>query len=210
MRRPRGGLIRRGAGLTFRGMRRPTLSDLGLVAAAAAGATALALLDPGHGWAEWAFVTIVLTAVALVVRLAWRVHHDARRERDTASRLQALPATEAARQAVAAERQRLSRDIELCVRESLVRVGSQAAEASTAADPTAALRRVRAEAQRANTELRRQLGLLHTAADEPVQPDDEPVQPVRFGLADYLVAGAVLAVVAVDLALGVTVEDQPW
>ena len=199
------------AGLTFLGMRRPTPSDLGLVGAAAAVTTVLALVDGGHSWADWAFVTIVLTAVALVVRMSWRVYRDAQRERRAATLLQALPAAEAARQAVAVERQRLSRDIEMCVRESLGRVALHAAEAAAAADPTAALRQVQAEAQRANTELRRQLGLLHAGdAHEPVRADAVLAPSPRFALADYLVAAAVFAVAAVDLTAGLTFEDWTW
>ena len=193
-------------------MWRPTLSDLALVGCAAAATTVLALLDPGHGWVDWAFVAIVFTGVALAVRMAWRLYREARRERDTAARLQAVSATGTARQAVVAERQRLARDIEVCVRESLVRVGRHAAEASGSPDPTTALRRVQAEAQRANTELRRQLGLLHPADDE-MRERDEPVPrdpPLRFGPPDYLVVAAVVAVAAVDLALGVRFADGTW
>jgi signal transduction histidine kinase len=186
------------------------VSDLVLVGAAAAGSTVLTLLDAGHGWLDWAFGTIVLTGVALVARISWRVHRDARRERDTASRLQALPAAEAARRAVVVERQRLSHDIELCVRESLVRVGHYAAEASAAHDPTAALRRVQAEARSANTELRRQLGLLHSADNEPVQPEGAPAVASQFGLPDYVVAGAVVAVAAVDLMTEHVFEIVDW
>ena len=192
-------------------MWRPTPSDLGLVGVAAAVTTVLALVEGGQSWVDWAFVTIVLTAVALVVRMSWRVHRDAQRERRAATLLQALPAAEAARQAVVVERRRLSRDIEICVRESLAQVALRAAEAAAATDPTTALRLVQAEAQRANTELRRQLGLLHAGyADEPVRADAGPAPTPRFTLADYLVAAAVVAVAAVDLTAGLTFEDWTW
>ena len=196
---------------TVIGMRRPAPSDLGLIGGATAVATVLTMID-GFVWIDWAFTTILLTAVALVVRMSWRVYRDAVRERRTAARLHALPATEAARHAVQAERRRLSRDIEACVRESLTTIVHLAQEAAAADDPTAGLRRAQAESQRANTELRRQLGLLH--AEDPEEDLPRAVgraTPIRrFSTADYLVAGAVVAVAVVDLAAGFAFEGSSW
>src|SRR3712207_8902748 len=92
-------------------MWRPTASDVALLGLAAAGAAVLAVIDR-FVWLDWAFLTIVLTALALVVRMSWRGGRDGVRERRPAGPQPGVPAAEGARPAGAAEGRPRSPDIE--------------------------------------------------------------------------------------------------
>ncbi len=112
------------------------------------------------------------------------------------ARLKAVDPDAVARQAVDEERQRLARDIEACVRDSLAAIARDAAAIDATADPRPVLVQIQGEANRATTELRRQLGLLRaedTAAPEPV-PDAETAPRLRRGV--------VVAALALLLAAG--------
>ncbi|MFP5282266.1 MAG: sensor histidine kinase, partial [Actinomycetes bacterium] len=123
------------------------------------------------------------------------------------ARLAAVSPEETARRAVIAERRRLLVDVEACVRECLETVATLAADLPGAHDPTPLLRRIQAEAQRATTELRRQLGLLRAEESEPPPPVASAGDPQpRLRTADFLLAAAVVAVAGVDIAAGIRFE----
>jgi len=81
-------------------MRAPRLSDLVLVAAAAAVAAALVLADD-QGWLEWVFATFMLSGLAVLGRLGFESWRSARAERRRAERLGATQPSVVAEHAVA-------------------------------------------------------------------------------------------------------------
>jgi signal transduction histidine kinase len=187
-------------------MAKPTLSELGLVGVAAAAAVTLTVIE-GWRWIEATFLTIVFSAVLLIGRMSWRGHRDAVRERRTAADLQAASPEDAAREAVVAERRRLSADIEACVRDSLMIIDERARGIPDSGDPAAGLRAIQSEARRATSELRRQLGLLRS--EEAIETGGVTVAHEITGLrvSDLAIAGAVVAVAGIDLIAGFIFDD---
>jgi signal transduction histidine kinase len=105
-----------------------------------------------------------------------------------------------ARQAVNEERQRLAHDIEACVRDSLAAIARDAAAIDATADPRLVLVRIQREANRATTELRRQLGLLRAEdAAAPERVSDSEIAPrLRWG---FVVASVALLLAGADLLI---------
>ena len=176
---------RRLAGANVAGMRRPTLSDLATGRLRPRAATVLARARPRQGWVEWFFFTIVISRPS-----RWwggcRGGCTARPygNEDTAARLQALPAdggrAAGGRPPSGSGWPAISRGASGSRWSAVVR--PRRGGLAAAADPTTALRRVQAEAQQANTELRRQLGLLRprpTRRPSPASGEPEPSR--RFG-----------------------------
>jgi signal transduction histidine kinase len=179
-------------------MRRLRPTDLALPLIAAAVSLAIALVVRG-GVLDWLFATILLTALLFAVRQAWGARRAARRARRLTDELQNTSAENAARAAVVAERARLSADIESYVRELVAATGQRASAALLAPDPTADIKWIQSRAQQANSELRRQLGLLR--ADEPTVPasPDPAAERSRLRTADVIVAILVVALAAAEM-----------
>jgi signal transduction histidine kinase len=78
-------------------------------------------------------------------------------------------------------------------------------------DPVAGLRAIQSEAQRATSELRRQLGLLRSE-DAETKDGSATVAHEITGLhvSDLAIAGAVVAVAVIDLIAGFTLDDFRW
>jgi signal transduction histidine kinase len=141
--------------------------QLGAVVGASAVAAA-GLVGPGmRSPVDWAFVTVVLSALGVLtlrVALEWR---DAARARSRASALTRIAPDDIAREAVRAERQRLMVEISAGLRTLLSDVRDAARHES--ADPGAAAARIHEASRAATAELRRQLGLLRSV-EEPAPP----------------------------------------
>lgn len=179
-----------------------------VVFVAAAGAAAQSLFE-GFRWLDWFFGAVVYSAVLLVIGACWTAVRVASREGRTAAGLDAVDADTVARQAVDEERQRLSRDIRACVRESLATIGREAAAIETTADPRPALLRIQAEANRATTELRRQLGLLRAEDCPTADLDPGPVTAQSPRRRDVLLTLAALLLAAADLLIFGQMEGVP-
>lgn len=178
------------------------------VLVAAAGAAAQSLFE-GFRWLNWFFGAVVYSAVLLVTGACWTAVRAASREGRTAAGLDAIDADAVARQAVNEERQRLSRDIRASVRESLVTIGQEAAAIEATADPRPALVRIQVEANRATTELRRQLGLLRAEDCSAAELDSGPVTARRPRRRDALLTLAALLLATADLLLFGQMEGVP-
>jgi signal transduction histidine kinase len=149
-------------------MRRPARSDVTLPLVAAV--IAWFLVRPGAGgpWVDLAFVAVLLTALLLLVRAAWRAHRESREQAARAREVAGRDPGAVAAAAVREERARMAAEIDATVRGSLQAMRREAQRVLAGADPVVGTRAVQAEARRAMTELRRQLGLLRdTPADRP-------------------------------------------
>ncbi len=113
------------------------------------------------------FGTILMTALLVVLRLLISATLQAQAGQRRALRLTAVHSEQVARQAVAAERRRLSRDIEQSVLTSMRVIAARAEAAASTADPRRLFRLIQADAACTNVELRRQLGLLQVPDLEP-------------------------------------------
>jgi signal transduction histidine kinase len=188
-------------------MAKPTLADVALVGLAAAASATLTAIEGGR-WIEVTFLTIVFTSVLLIGRMSWRSHRDSARERRAAAELHAMSAEDVARHAVIAERQRLSADIEACVRDSLMIIDDRAGGIPDSSDPVAGLRAIQSEAQRATSELRRQLGLLRgEEAIETGRTTTVAHEITGLRASDLAIAGTVVVVAGIDLIAGFIFDD---
>ena len=106
---------------------RPWALFVAVVVFVAASVAAAESLAEGFRWLDWFFGAVVYASVLLVIGVCWNAIRVARRERRIVARLKAVDPDEVARQAVNEERQRLSRDIEACVRDSLAAIARDAA-----------------------------------------------------------------------------------
>lgn len=147
------------------------------------------------------FVTVLLAGLLFVLLLAWRAHRAAWRERLRARQLQGTSTAEVARAAVQAERDQLSRDIEVWLRDLLGRVAERAHRAADELDPRASCVAIQVDAQRGTSELRRQLGLLRPFVDE-AGPAGTATDPVRQwpSRGDAAVAALVVAVAVTEMS----------
>ena len=166
---------------------RPWALFVAVVVSLAACVAAAESLAQGSGWLDWFFGAVVYSSVLLMIGACGHAIRVARRERRIVARLKAVDPGAVARQAVNEERQRLARDIEACVRDSLATIARDAAAIDATADPRPVLVRIQREANRATTELRLQLGLLRAedaAAPERVS-DSDIAHRLRWGWSSH-------------------------
>lgn len=190
-----------------RHMRRPAVSVVALILLAAAVSVGLGL-EQRRPAIDWFFGAVVLSAVLLVGRTSWRAFRAAARQRNAAAGLDAVNVQHAALQAVIEERRRLARDIEASVRDSLGTVVAMVTALDGDRDPRPGLTAIQAEATRATTDLRRQLGLLR--AEEEVsatKPADAAASLTRLRRGDWLLTVGVVALAAAELAVFPPLED---
>ena len=178
-------------------MRRLTTSDvaLGLAAVAAAGALTVML---SQGLPELLFYSVMLMALAYVVRIAFRAGRLARTERERAAELVGTAPDAVALAAVREERRRLAEDIAASLRETLTRIRAEVASVADH-DPMRSLRRIHEESQRATSDLRRHLGLLRKPAE--TAPSGRPGIEAHHGSpprCDLVLAGALTVLAAVE------------
>src|SRR4051812_47766647 len=189
-------------------MARSRLLGLGVAVALLAGVATATALDPRAGWREFVFGGVVSLSAAAAVLLAGRAGRRFRAERERARRLSGTSAEDVARQAVSGERARLAADIEGVVRTAAREMGRAAEEADRGWDrnPFPALRAVQDHGHRAGIELRRLLGLLRDADDEPPGAGAEGPREPRISRVDVLVASAVTALAVVEHFVWAAVE----
>ncbi len=193
-------------------MWRPTTFDAAVGLGAVAVAGALTVLE-SQGLPELLFYSVMLAMLTHVGRIALRAWRLARMERERAAELVGTAPGAVALAAVQDERRRLAEDIASSLREALTRVSGEATAAADH-DPSASLRRIHEESQRATSELRRHLGLLRQPAESP--------SPVRTGIevgtgraprGDLVLGVAMTALAAVESAAYSAVEgpaDWSW
>ena len=171
--------------------------------AVAASVAAVALwvrLDDAAGAPEFLFGSVVLFALAAVLRLAVRAGRRAAVEHARASRLASTPEADVTRTAVAVERARLVADIQAVVRSAATTMAAAADDAlrNWDGDPAPALHAVQEHGGRAGTEMRRLLGLLREA-DEDVDASAGPEAAVpRIARRDVVLACAVTALAVAE------------
>lgn len=197
-------------------MRCPDLIDLAVVGVAVGlGWVGSRGQDPF--WPTLFFAVLVLAILGLLVRLGVQTAWVAAREGRQVRELRAVDPHEAAREAVVAERARLSADIDAALRETLLDIESEIGGLTAGEDPRPQMRRVQLRAREATGELRRQLGLLRSATGHTVGPGGghqatgdtfgpgvprpaRPASPARPDRRDVAVALAVGVVAALEAA----------
>ena len=185
-------------------------SDLA-VPVLAAGVSLVVAIAAQIGVLDWLFVTMMVTALLFATRQTWRAWHAAQRERRRASKLQHTSATATARAAVVAERARLSADIEYYVAELVSSIGGRARAARAATDATADIAWIQDQAQEANSELRRQLGLLRVPDEPSPSSAGAAVSVSRLRTSDVVAAGVIVAVAVEERVESIFVnEPASW
>lgn len=165
-------------------------------------AASVAVIQQSEVLANWAWVSAVMGCVTTFAALIAR---SGRRARLAWTRVEELAATTpemVARRAVAEERIRLTTDIHLVIRASVLsmRTHADAAAAAWHADPRASLRAIQERGRQAISELRRLLGLLRDESDKD-SVDEGPVadRPTRYPLwTDMLGALGVVCVATAE------------
>jgi signal transduction histidine kinase len=193
-------------------MRRPTPSELTLVATAA-GVTALVVVrDPAAGIAEWVFGTFLFSLAGFVVRAGVVAGLRARAERTRARLLVATQPDEVARAAIHEERRRLGEEIVAALRRTMADVVAEV-QVLDDADPVPGLRRIHQRTQLATSELRRHLGLLRS----PLPPEKDEPPPSVSGVVrrrDLALAGALSVLAALEVTGYLATEGPrewlPW
>jgi signal transduction histidine kinase len=143
-------------------------------------AASVAVLQQSAMLENWVWVSAMMSCVATFAALVTR---SGRRARSAWTRMEELAATTpemVARRAVAEERIRLTTDIHLVIRASVLSMRTHADAAARAwqTDPRESLQAIQERGRQAISELRRLLGLLRDESDkDPV--DDEPVADKR-------------------------------
>ncbi len=135
------------------------------------------------------FVAVLSACLLYLLRLGAVAWVGARHEQQREADVKRLRPGEVAQAAVVEERARLSTDIARCLRESLASVQADALAADSAADPVPALLRIQAHAQRATSELRRQLGLMR---DDDSDSEAEPAPAADTGSSSHPSRGELL------------------
>lgn len=168
-------------------------------------------VDDAAGPPEFLFLTVIVLTFGAVLGLAVRSGRRAAGERARAGRLASTPESEVTRIAVAVERARLAGDIQAVVRSAATSMGRAAEDAVRCwdGDPAPALRAVQEEGARAGLELRRLLGLLREAGDDPGAEIPTPSVPApRISRGDVVLA-ALAAVLAVAETFAFRYEVPP-
>ncbi|MET7300972.1 sensor histidine kinase [Embleya sp. NPDC005575] len=142
--------------------------------------------DPAH-WGAMPAVA-VLTAIVMVVVVAFRGRSDARRQLAVQSD---LTATERERSALLEERARIARELHDVVAHhmSVIAIQAEAARYRVADPPPELVRSfvtIRANAVDALAELRRVLGLLRTEQEGGIEPDGPGARPAPLPTLDRL------------------------
>jgi signal transduction histidine kinase len=150
--------------------------DAGVVGASVA-AAALMTWSAGRHWIDGVFTGVVLSMISVLVLGVSREWWRARTIGSRARALDRLEPDQVAREAVRAERDRLTGEITAGLRVTLVAVRQEAEAGSTATDVTGPATRIHDQARVATAELRRQLGLLR-AVDEPLADPTAPPGPL--------------------------------
>jgi signal transduction histidine kinase len=179
-------------------VRRPDFADLGILALAV-GAALVRPRDPGEARLGLTFVFSLVLAICLglLVRRAVTTVRGAVSERRRARALGSVDATVVAGDAVRRERERLSEELDQCIRQALEDIRGELAAFDRGGDARAAARRIHLRSRETTSELRRQLGLLRqTTANEPGAPTSaDPERTVsRWTLALTIIAIALAAV----------------
>ncbi len=174
-------------------MRRPDVSDLMLVAGAAAVSGVLVVLS-SEGVLDWVFGTFLFTLAGYVVRAAGLAWLRARALRARADLLASTEPDAVARAAIREERQRLGEDIAAVLREAISGIADDLASLDED-DPRPGLRRIHVRTQLATSELRRQLGLLRAPNPDLGAPPGISAEPTAIPRRD-LVLGCGLALLA--------------
>jgi signal transduction histidine kinase len=172
-----------------------------LVAATVVAGNALWVwVDEAAGPPEFLFGSVVFLTLAVVLRLAVRAGRRAAEEHARAARLVSTPEADVARTAVAVERARLAGDIQAVVRSAATTMGAAAEDAVRHwdGDPTPALHAVQQQGERAGLELRRLLGLLREADDDPPGATTRVVPVARISRSDVVLAAAVTALAVAE------------
>jgi signal transduction histidine kinase len=158
-------------------VRRPDLGDLGILALAVGGAL-VDPRDPGEPrlGKEFVFSIALWTLLGLLVRQAATIVATAISERRRARALGDLDPVVAAVEAVRRERERLSEELDECIRRALEDIRDELAAVEGGEDARTAASRIHLRSREATSELRRQLGLLRQTgtgapAPRPVGPD---------------------------------------
>jgi signal transduction histidine kinase len=164
-----------------RNVRRPDIADLGIFALAVGGAL-VDPRDPGEPriGKEFVFSIALWALLGLLLRQAATTAAAAVSERRRARALRGVDPRVAASDAVRRERERLSQELDACIREALRDIRNELAAVDRGADAQAAARRIHLHARRATSELRRQLGLLRDAdaGDHAAGVMHEPARPM--------------------------------
>lgn len=180
------------------------------VTAALAGVASLVsaavVATTGHGIAEWVFITACLSAVGLALAALRTGWHEAVAQQRRARVLAGRVPDQVAREAVRAERERLSRDISAALRAWLARIADDAGRARSDADPRPAADRIHAGARAAHADLRRQLGLLH---DPPARRVDAGAPGQTWSRADLALAALAALLALVESLVYPRVEGVP-
>ena len=163
--------------------------------------------DPGEARVlglEFVFSFGLWLALFLLMRHAAAITVVAMAERKRTHILRGVDPTAAARDAVVAERERLSGELDKCIRQALEDIRTELDSAQRGNDPRAAALQIHLRSREATSELRRQLGLLRGA------PPDQAVEPKRdrspAGLTRPTIAltAVLMALAAVDAWAGST------
>jgi signal transduction histidine kinase len=178
-----------------RGVRRPDLTDAGIVAAAGAVALLTASRDDPAYVVTLVFSTLMLTLLGLLLRLAATTFRAAYAERRRVRALGEVDPAALAQRAVRDERARLSGELDACIRTALWSIRQELAGMDGDGDGRERARRIHFRAREATTELRRQLGLLR--ADEATPRDTAVARPAPGLSRRTLALTGVVAVVAV-------------
>lgn len=196
-------------------MRRPARSDATLPLVAAV--IAWLVVRPGTDgpWVDLAFVAVLLTALLLLVRAAWRGHRESRAQAGLARELARRDPAAVAAAAVREERARMAAEIDATVRASLHVMRREAQRVLDGADPVAGTRAVQAEARRAMTELRRQLGLLRDTTTGPVAGAPEVLVSqdtgaLRVSRRDVWWTVGAVGLAAAEALAGAETTRSPW
>lgn len=202
-------------------MRRPDTVDLGIFVLAVGGAL-VDPRDPGEPriGKEFVFSIALWALLGLLLRQAATTTAAAISERRRARALRGVDPRVAATDAVRRERERLSQELDACIRDALRDIRDELAEVDRGADARATARRIHLLARQAASELRRQLGLLRGSGtgDRAVAVIDQPARPVTRATAAVTITAMGLA--AIDAWAGSSLYGpefytsaawrQPW
>jgi signal transduction histidine kinase len=185
-------------------VRRPDFADLGILALAVGGAL-VDPRDPGEPrlGKEFVFSVVLWTLLGLVLRQAVSTGAGAVSERRRARALRGVDPGVAAVDAVRQERERLSTELDACIRQSLEDIRGELAAVERGGDARRAARRIHVRSREATSELRLQLGLLRrTGASDSVAPRAGPSPPRALTLPTIALTSAAMALAAVDAWAG--------
>jgi signal transduction histidine kinase len=148
-------------------MRRPDLTDLVIVVAAAAIAVLVTDREVSPYLATVLFSLVMLSLLGIVLRQSLVTGRAAYAEQRRARKLAAIDSAGTVGKAVLEERTRLSGGLDTCIREALEAIRSELASPTAFQDPRESARRIHQRSREASSELRRQLGLLRAHDESP-------------------------------------------